>query len=136
MPTAMKSKASKSARPKPMRATERADETRRRAEIVDSIAKVMQTGLSFKTACDHAAVDSEDVEKWLTEDPSLGRKIRSSAARTVAAVSAKLVGKALAGDLRAMMFYLRARTDEYRERANDGSTPSDDNSMNPDDKFV
>lgn len=119
-----------------MRASERADENRRRAEIVNSVAKVMQTGLSFKTACDHAAVNSEEVERWLTEDESLAKQVRSAGARTVAAVSAKLVGKALAGDLRAAMFFLRARSDEYRDRAGDGSAPSDDSSMNPDDKFV
>ena len=92
----------------------------KRDEIAEAlILGILRTGLSYETAAEAAKIDKTTLHRWRKEDPDFDLSCRAAMAGAKAGYGALLMKAARQGDVRAITFFLKTRTKEFREQRGD-----------------
>jgi len=84
----------------------------------EEVSRILNLGLEIQTAADYAGVRASVVKVWMDTDPDFKMKCAQSTARAVVSVTARLMKLVRDGNTKAIFFWLRQRTEEFRDRAN------------------
>tara|TARA_Y100000114_G_scaffold49333_1_gene45028 strand:- start:655 stop:999 length:345 start_codon:yes stop_codon:yes gene_type:complete len=79
------------------------------------VVRALELGLSVNTAAALIGGTRDVIYGWRRRDESFDEDCRVAAAKGKVAVATQLMRKIQEGNLQAIMFWLRTRTDEFRE---------------------
>ena len=94
---------------------------------------VVNYGLSLRTACEVIEWEWQTFRAELKRDPQFATHLSARAAKSKVAMAALLVEKAKAGNLQAIIYWLKTRCTEFREVILEGEI--DDNVTAADFRF-
>ena len=83
---------------------------------VQLIEKAVELGISQKRACYLAGIDESTLTKRKQRQPDLVMRLKKAEAKAASWVAGKLMEKIRDGNLTAMIFWLKTRTEEFREK--------------------
>ena len=93
--------------------------TKRTPEAEDLIVKALGVGLSFEVAADFAGVHRDTLLAWRRTDETFSAAIKGATARGKVGVAGKLMELIRSGNVAATIFWLKTRTEEFRELKHD-----------------
>ena len=117
-----KAKAGKVASRKPTRAAtgkKMGRPTKRTPQAEALIVKALGVGLSFEVAADFAGIHRDTLLDWRRKDETFSAAIKGATARGKVGVAGKLMELIRAGNVAATIFWLKTRTEEFREMKQD-----------------
>lgn len=79
------------------------------------ILKALGVGLSYEVAADFAGVHRDTLLDWRRKDEAFSASIKGATARGKVGVAGKLMELIRAGNVAATIFWLKTRTEEFRE---------------------
>ena len=89
--------------------------TKRTPEAEALIIKALGVGLSYEVAADFAGVHRDTLLDWRRKDETFSASIKGATARGKVGVAGKLMELIRAGNVAATIFWLKTRTEEFRE---------------------
>jgi hypothetical protein len=98
------------------------------------IARALELGLGIGSAASLANVARDTVYDWRKKDPDFDDACRLAVAKGKLAVASKLMALVQRGNLGAIIFWLKTRTEEFREVRD--PIPTDDDQEAPDLEFL
>tara|TARA_R100000315_G_scaffold32424_1_gene13136 strand:- start:28 stop:537 length:510 start_codon:yes stop_codon:yes gene_type:complete len=118
------SKASKAKAPRKTKAAKAAPRkagrpSKRTPEVEALIAKALSLGLSFEVAADLAGIHRDTLLDWRRKDEDFSAAIKQSTAQGKMAVAGRLMTLIHGGNVAATIFWLKTRTEEFRELRQD-----------------
>jgi len=90
--------------------------SKRTAENEDLVMRALRVGLSLTTAARFASMHKDTLFAWKAEDEAFSDRCEKAMADAVFGVTARLVEQVISGNVVAMIFWLKTRTEEFRER--------------------
>lgn len=111
-------KATKSPTRRPVRAPagpKRGRPTKRTPELDNVVRRALQRGLSLNRAADLIGVSAETLRRWRSADPDFEATIKTAQAGGVLVAAEHLWKLMEAGNVAATIFWLKTRTEEFRE---------------------
>lgn len=108
---ATKRKAVKSTQPK----NKGGRPSKRTPEVERLIIKALGVGLSYEVAADFAGIHRDTLLDWRRKDEGFSAAIKGATARGKVGVAGKLMELIRSGNVAATIFWLKTRTEEFRE---------------------
>jgi hypothetical protein len=100
--------------------------SKRTPEAEQLLFRALELGMGFNSAADLIGVSGNTLLRWRTDDPELALKCTQAKARGKMRVVGKLIELIDKGNLGAICFWLKTRTDEFKEhKDNDQVTKAD-----------
>lgn len=79
------------------------------------ILKALGVGLSYEVAADFAGVHRDTLLAWRRSDESFSAAVKEATARGKVGVAGRLMSLIQSGNVAATIFWLKTRTEEFRE---------------------
>ena len=118
-----KTKATKAASRKAAGGSQQAGKTgrpsKRTPEVEALIIKALGVGLSYEVAADFAGVHRDTLLAWRRSDETFSAAIKEATARGKVGVAGRLMSLIQNGNVAATIFWLKTRTEEFRELRQD-----------------
>ena len=93
--------------------------TKRTPDAENLIIKALGVGLSYEVAADFAGIHRDTLLDWRRKDEAFSASIKGATARGKVGVAGKLMELIRAGNVAATIFWLKTRTEEFRELKQD-----------------
>lgn len=114
-----KTKATKTATRKAAGGSQQAKKTgrpsKRTPEVEALIVKALGVGLSYEVAADFAGIHRDTLLAWRRADEAFSASIKAATARGKVGVAGRLMSLIQNGNVAATIFWLKTRTEEFRE---------------------
>ena len=104
-------------------AKKRGPKSKRTADIDAIVMRVVGKGMSLRTAAEIAGIGERTLKRWVAEDENLGTAIKEARAGAVETYVDSLDKLRKDGHLGAICFWLKTRTEEFRERKSSDANP-------------
>jgi len=95
--------------------------TKRTPEVERVVCDALRLGLSFVSAAGIAGIHPDTLREWRREDPDFSATCEKAKGEGKRFVVGKLIENVKAGNVTAQIFWLKTRTDEFREHRPDGT---------------
>lgn len=89
--------------------------TKRTPDVEKLIIKALGVGLSYEVAADFAGIHRDTLLDWRRKDEAFSAAIKGATARGKVGVAGKLMELIRSGNVAATIFWLKTRTEEFRE---------------------
>lgn len=89
--------------------------SKRTPELENVVRRALQRGLSLNRAADLIGVSAETLRRWRSADPDFEAAIKTAQAGGVLVAAEHLWRLMEAGNVAATIFWLKTRTEEFRE---------------------
>ncbi|MHC4372181.1 MAG: hypothetical protein ACYSW8_31640 [Planctomycetota bacterium] len=91
--------------------------TKKTPEIEALIFKSLRLGISYVKTASFAGIHVSTLHRWRTEDPVFHDRCNQEVGKATVYVAGKLMQLINSGNFPAIQFWLKTRTDEFREKA-------------------
>lgn len=99
-----------------MHGSRRGRPRKRTPELELTLHRALKLGLDWKTAARLVDILPETLRVWRNNDADFSASLEKAKAEGIQGMAAMLVNKANAGNVTAMIFWLKTRSEEFRER--------------------
>lgn len=89
--------------------------SKRTPEVEALILKALGVGLSYEVAADFAGIHRDTLLSWRRADEGFSAAIKEATARGKVGVAGRLMSLIQSGNVAATIFWLKTRTEEFRE---------------------
>lgn len=93
--------------------------TKRTPEVERTIRAALGKGLSYQTAAELAGILPDTLRRWRRDDTDFSADCKRAKAEGKANIVGKLIENANSGNVTAQIFWLKTRTEEFREHRPD-----------------
>ena len=107
--------------------------SKRTPEVEESIIRALKLGLDYTTAAEVAGIHRDTLQDWRSKDPEFSVKCKRAKSNGKVHVSAQLMKQINSGNVSATIFWLKTRTEEFREIQH--HAPMDQSSVD-DDRYL
>lgn len=89
--------------------------SKRTPDVEALILKALGVGLSYEVAADFAGIHRDTLLSWRRTDESFSAAVKEATARGKVGVAGRLMSLIQSGNVAATIFWLKTRTEEFRE---------------------
>ena len=108
--------------------------SKRTEALEHDILTVLRLGLSYRTAAQYVKIAESTLRKWGDEDAEFSAACEKARAQAVVNNVTKLIQKINDGDKTCLIFWLKSRTEEFKEQKYE--IYQDGGEYNPDETFL